>query len=180
MVWLDDPIGWVAIVTVSALLGAIAVDRNFYERKITKPRWAPPSWAFQIVWTLLYAGQAIASYFLVHNTGKWVPGIWVYLTYLIVSTSWNWIFFRFHLFALSKFVIIVAAGLSVAATILYWEEGPFYCGLLMTFTTIWMVFAATLNWSLKEKRRTRSSLPQSKERSENSQTESSSFNLSLE
>jgi len=152
MVWLDDPLGWAAVVTVSALLGAMAVDRDFYNRKIQKPRWAPPAWMFQVVWTLLYTAQALASYLLIDNTGEWVAGIWVYIAYLIISTAWNWIFFRFRMFALSKLVIIIAAGLSVAATVLYWEEGPFYCGLLMTFTTVWMVFAAALNWSLKEKR----------------------------
>lgn len=163
MVWLNDPLGWIAVVSVSALLGAMAVDRDFYNRKIQKPSWAPPAWMFQVVWTLLYAAQAAASYLLIRSAGKWVPGIWVYLAYLIVSTLWNWIFFRFRFFGLAKLIIVVAAGLSVAATILYWEEGPFYCGLLMSFTAVWMVFASALNWSLREKkpiRVSRESLPQ--------------------
>jgi len=153
MVWLDDPLGWGAVVAVSALLGAMAVDRDLYRDELIKPYWAPPPWAFQIVWSILYAGQAVASYLLVHHAERWVPGIWVYLVYLVVSTAWNWVFFRWRKYELARLVIIVAAGLSLAATALYWEEGPFYCGLLMLFTAIWMVFATALNWSVRERRR---------------------------
>jgi translocator protein len=152
MVWVDDPIGWGAIVTVCAIVGAFAVDREYYTKKLKKPSWAPQPWVFGAVWPPLYISQALATYFVIREHHDWTPGTWVYLAFLVVSTLWNWVFFYFREHGLAKLFILASLGCIIATTILYWIEGPWYCGLLTMFTAIWISFATILSFSIKERK----------------------------
>lgn len=51
-----------AVVSAAAVAGSLATDPNsLWYRTRRKPDWQPPSEAFPIVWTSLYAGAAITS-----------------------------------------------------------------------------------------------------------------------
>lgn len=50
-----------AAVAATAVVGARAVDADSaWYKALDKPQWQPPSWAFGVVWTPLYASVAWA------------------------------------------------------------------------------------------------------------------------
>lgn len=55
--------GFLAAVAVAALIGAVGVQStsDTYQQ-LDRPGWAPPSWLFGPVWTLLYLGIAISGW----------------------------------------------------------------------------------------------------------------------
>ena len=55
--------GAVSAATVAcATAGSLLTDADStWYRRISKPRWQPPRWAFPVAWTSLYAGTAVAA-----------------------------------------------------------------------------------------------------------------------
>lgn len=86
-----------AAVTATALAGSAAVDPNSdWYRSLRKPDWQPPSWAFGVVWTPLYASIAWAGG---RALSRAQPGQRRALaaslaTNLALNATWNWLFFR--------------------------------------------------------------------------------------
>src|SRR5690606_2215948 len=87
-----------AAVAVTAALGGVAVDpRSRWYRRLTKPRWQPPSWVVGIVWTALYADLAATSAAALSeaSTPRERPD---YRRGVVVnpalSAGWNWLFWR--------------------------------------------------------------------------------------
>lgn len=142
----QQAVWWWLLAAVAALFGAQFTDRNFY-LNIKKPRLAPPPWAFGVAWTILYALQAQASYFVQRELEDFGWQCWIYLAFLIVSTLWVPLFFRMRLMVVSLLTIIISFALSVVVTVSY---GTVYTasGLFMACTSAWILFATYLNWSI--------------------------------
>lgn len=86
-----------AAVTASAIVGAKAVDPgSAWYRSLSKPRWQPPSWAFGVVWTPLYASIAwAAGHALTKAEGGQKRALAGSLAAnLALNTAWNWVFFH--------------------------------------------------------------------------------------
>lgn len=59
---LPSYIGSALAVTATAVAGSLATDPSTrWYRKLDKPSWQPPSWAFPVAWTALYASIALVS-----------------------------------------------------------------------------------------------------------------------
>ncbi|MEU0786074.1 TspO/MBR family protein [Streptomyces sp. NPDC006173] len=86
-------------VAAAAVAGSVAVDPGSdWYRRLNKPTWQPPSWAFGAVWTPLYASLAFAGGHALNRAQgrdrvKLAAG---FGTNLILNAGWNWLFFRAH------------------------------------------------------------------------------------
>ena len=55
--------GWLAVTGAAAALGALAsVDAASFYAQLDRPAWAPPSWLFGPVWSVLYLMMAVAAW----------------------------------------------------------------------------------------------------------------------
>jgi translocator protein len=80
----------------SAVVGGLATDPDSrWFRSLAKPPWYPPSQAFGIVWTGLYAGIAWAAGEVL-ATGAGPSFGRAYAANLVLNTAWTPIFFRAH------------------------------------------------------------------------------------
>ena len=143
-------LAWLAICFVASSIGAVASIRaaSFYGQ-LVQSSWAPPSWVFGPVWTILYALMGISAW-LVWRTGGFRANrsaLTLFLVQLVVNALWSWLFFAWHRGALA-FVDIVLLWLLIVATLVsFWRVRPFAGALLIPYL-VWVSFAAALNFSV--------------------------------
>ena len=140
---------FVAAVTVAALLGVLGVSGTSAEyQNLEQPSWAPPSWLFGPVWTILYAMIAVAGWLVWRRTG-WNRALTVYAAQLTLNAIWTPIFFGFGRYGLAL-ADIVAMWILIGATIyLFRPISPTAAWLLVPYWA-WVTFATALNaaiWS---------------------------------
>ncbi|OBK15730.1 TspO/MBR family protein [Mycobacterium asiaticum] len=91
-------------VAAAAGTGSIASPRYSpaWFATIRKPKYQPPSVAFPVVWTTLYADIAVTSAATIdrlRDTGREDKArsyIAALAVNLVLNASWSWLFFRFH------------------------------------------------------------------------------------
>lgn len=98
-----------------------------------KPPWAPPSYVFGPVWTVLYILLAIAML----RTGLDTVSVF----HICLNLAWSPIFFGLRQYSLAYYVI-----LAMIATILpTWLTADATTTALLTPYVLWITFAAGLN-----------------------------------
>lgn len=136
-----------AVVAVAALVGGLAASgaASTYQA-LDRPGWAPPSWLFGPVWTVLYALIAIAGW-LVWRRHKLVaahPAMIAYAAQLVLNALWTPIFFAAGRYGLAL-VDILALWITIGVTIaLFWRRSAMAALLLVPYWA-WVTFAAALN-----------------------------------
>lgn len=142
-------LGWLALTYAFAALGAIASARaaQFYAQ-LSRPDWAPPGWLFGPVWTVLYLLMALAAW-RVGRSGvrRTAPAVWLYLAQLALNSLWTWLFFAWHLGALS-FACIVLLWLLIALTCAVFGRRDRLAGMLLWPYLAWVSFAGALCFSV--------------------------------
>jgi translocator protein len=139
---------WIAISFLAALIGGIAsIDADVFYKQLVLPEWAPPAWVFGPVWTILYFLMGIAAW-MVWRVDRffsaWVP-LSFFLVQLVLNMLWSWLFFAWHLGALS-FVNILFLWIMISATLIsFWRVRRFAGALLVPYL-LWVSFAAVLNY----------------------------------
>lgn len=143
-------VGWLAVAFVAAAIGATAsVDAGPFYAQLARPGWAPPSWIFGPVWTVLYALMGIAAW-LVWRVGGFRSARWalvLFLVQLALNALWSWLFFGWHRGALAFAGIVVLWAMIVATTISFWRIRPL-AGVLLVPYLSWVIFASALNYSV--------------------------------
>ncbi len=137
----------------AASVGAVASVRavEFYHA-LARPSWAPPSWLFGPVWTLLYLMMGVASWLVWRERGlRDARGAvaW-YLAQLVANGLWSWIFFAWHRGALASLEIGILWLFIVATLVAFWRVRPL-AGLLLAPYLAWVSFASVLcirTWQL--------------------------------
>ncbi len=147
--------GWIglaafgAAAAAAALLGGLGVAGTAIEyASLDRPPWAPPSWLFGPVWTLLYAMIAVAGWLVWRRTG-WVTALTVYAVQLALNAVWTPIFFGFGRYGLAL-VDIVVLWLLIGATIWLFRPISRTAAALLVPYWAWVTFATALNaaiWS---------------------------------
>jgi translocator protein len=145
--------------TVSVLLCQLAgLAGSFFTRAsldiwykvLEKPFFNPPSWIFAPVWITLYFVMGISA-FLIWDKGLDKPQIrnalGVFLSQLIINSSWSAVFFGMRNLLLSVIVIML-----LWAAIL-WTMMKFYkiskiAALILAPYFCWVSFAAILNTAI--------------------------------
>ena len=138
-----------AAVTAAALLGGLGVAGTAAEyQNLEQPSWAPPSWLFGPVWTVLYAMIAVAGWLVWRRTG-WNRALTVYAVQLVLNALWTPIFFGFGRYGLAL-IDIVAMWLLIGATIFLFRPISRTAAWLLVPYWAWVTFATALNaaiWS---------------------------------
>ena len=111
---------------------------------LIQPAFAPPSFLFPIVWTILYVLMGI-SYGILENKGLVDSEInSIYYLQLTVNALWSFIFFvfRWRLFA---FIWILILDALVIDMIIKFYKKDKTAGLLQIPYLLWISFATVLN-----------------------------------
>jgi translocator protein len=141
---------WVAASFAAAQVGVLlgADDAGFY-RELNRPDWAPPSWLFGPVWTVLYAMMGVAAWLVWKErgfTGARLP-LTLFLVHLVFNAAWTGIFFGLRNFGLAFAEILVLWAMIAALVVLFYRIRPLAAALLVPYL-LWVTFAAALNLAL--------------------------------
>lgn len=133
-------LGTLALGLASGLLSA---NTPAQYRDLKQPPWAPPSWVFGPVWTVLYVLIGVAG-FLAWRASGWSLPSQLWALQLLLNLLWTPLFFGLGL----RGVALVDIGvllLAVPATIvsLWWRQRV--AALLLLPYLAWVAFATALN-----------------------------------
>ncbi|HYN93298.1 MAG TPA: TspO/MBR family protein [Pilimelia sp.] len=133
----------------AALIGTLAVTGTTSTYAVLeKPAWAPPSWLFGPVWTVLYALIAIAGWLVWRRVG-WHAALVPYAVQLVLNAAWTPIFFGAGAYGWAL-VDIVAMLLAIAVTIVAFRPISRLAAALLVPYLLWVAYATALNaaiWS---------------------------------
>lgn len=129
--------------------GAASVQAGAFYADLVRPGWAPPSWVFGPVWTVLYALMGIAAW-LVWRVGGFRAArtaLTLFIVQLVLNASWSWLFFGWHRGALAFADIGLLWALIVATLVAFWRIRPLAGALLVPYL-LWVSFALALNYAV--------------------------------
>lgn len=140
--------GSLALVT-AVVGGSITVLDSWYY-SLRQPGWAPPDYAFGIIWTAIFAMIALAGVLVwrtapTRRDAEIAIGLFALNGFL--NLAWSFLFFRMQRPDIA-FYELIALWLSIAALI--WWCGRFSKGAaaLLVPYLIWVTIAGALNWQV--------------------------------
>ncbi|KAL2603184.1 hypothetical protein R1flu_017162 [Riccia fluitans] len=120
-------------------------DNDWY-KSLNKPSWTPPSWAFPVIWTILYLLMGIASFIVWRQGGFRVQAypLGIYVLQLALNFAWTPIFFGWRRpdFALIEIILLWVA---VAWTIFLFYQVNHAAAYLLIPYILWVTLATALN-----------------------------------
>ena len=131
-----------------ALIGVLSAGQVGDYRSLELPTWAPPSWLFGPVWTVLYALMAISAWLVVRTEHPFRGrALAAFAVQLVLNFAWTPVFFGLG---------ARAAGLAVIVGVLlasgWWavEAGRVrrLAGYLQVPYLAWVSFATALNGAI--------------------------------
>jgi tryptophan-rich sensory protein len=139
--------GFAAAVFVAAAIGGLGVSGTATEyQSLQQPAWAPPSWLFGPVWTVLYAMIALAGWLVWRRVGFTAP-LWLYAAQLVLNAIWTPLFFGAGQYGLA-FADIVLMWLLIGATVVsFWRVRRDAAVLLLPYWA-WVTYASALNLAI--------------------------------
>ena len=140
----------IAFALVAGGIGALLGGKMNDFTTINKPWFSPPAIVFPIAWTALYILMGISTYLICKNkTDKKFKkrACFIYLAQLLVNVLWTPLFFRFKLYLLSFFWILLLILLVGIMTIKFYKIKPI-AGYLQIPYILWLIFASILNFSI--------------------------------
>ncbi|GAA1557073.1 TspO/MBR family protein [Kribbella lupini] len=133
-----------AAVAAAALIGALGVQGTT-ERyaELQQPSWAPPSWLFGPVWTVLYVMIAISGWLVWRRTG-WSKELIPYAVHLVLNAIWTPLFFGADAIGLALIEIVVLWA-AIAWTVVTFRQVSRPAAALLLPYWAWTTFATALN-----------------------------------
>jgi benzodiazapine receptor len=142
-------VGWLLLCFAAAAIGAIAsADAGTFYLQLSRPDWAPPSWLFAPVWTVLYALLGVSAWLVwrAHGFREHPAALVLFLLQLAANALWTWIFFRWHQGALAFAEILLLWILIVLTVASFWRIHRL-AGVILFPYLAWVTFAAALTFS---------------------------------
>lgn len=139
-----------AAVTAAALIGVLSNPGTAGDyAALRQPSWAPPSWLFGPVWTVLYAMMAVSGW-LVWRLRGWRGArgeLSLFAVQLLLNAAWSPLFFTAGLrgTALVDIVLLVA---TLTVTIVLFSRVSRWAAALLVPYWAWVAFATALNFSI--------------------------------
>lgn len=143
-------IGWLAVTFAAAAAGGFAsADAGDFYQRLMRPAWAPPSWLFAPVWTMLYLLMAVAAWLVWRERGfRQAPiTLLLFLIQLGVNALWTWLFFAWHLGAVAFGEILILWALILCTLVAFWRVRSI-AGVLLIPYLAWVTFAAALTYAV--------------------------------
>jgi translocator protein len=143
-------VGWLVVSFSAASIGAVAsLNAASFYGQLSRPRWAPPSWLFAPVWTLLYVLMAVAAWLVWRSHGFKASrkGLVLFLVQLAANALWTWLFFAWHQGAGAFSEILILWAL-IVATIASFRSVSVLAATLFVPYLAWVTFAAVLTLSV--------------------------------
>ncbi|GKU25488.1 TspO/MBR family protein [Clostridium folliculivorans] len=137
------------------IIGFIINNADKQYVNLNKPMFAPPSWVFPIVWSVLYILIGIAAYriYELKKQGKNTKNALVYYSIqLILNFLWPIIFFKLRLYGVAFIELIVLIIFILITTIKFFKVDR-VAGFLMLPYILWSLYASILNlfvWIMNE------------------------------
>lgn len=121
---------------------------SYYTNNLNKPGFAPPSFLFSIVWTILYTLMGISSY-KIYNSMSCHKGtcLILYGLNLILNFLWPIIFFNLEA-RLFAFIFIIFLDIVVLLMIFCFYGIDKKAAYLQIPYFLWLIFATILNFSV--------------------------------
>ncbi|MET7670480.1 TspO/MBR family protein [Micromonospora luteifusca] len=140
-------VGFAAAVFVAAAIGGLGVQGTTDEyANLRQPDWAPPSWLFGPVWSLLYVLIAVAGWLVWRRVG-FSSALWAWAAQLVLNAIWTPLFFGVGQYGLA-FAEIVVMWLAIGLTVVLFARVSRVAAALMLPYWAWVTFAAALNLSI--------------------------------
>jgi translocator protein len=134
-------------VAIAAGIGALGVQGTAAEyQQLRQPAWAPPSWLFGPVWTVLYVLIAVAGWLVWQRSG-FGAALRVYAVQLVLNAIWTPLFFGAGRYGLAFADIVVLWLLIGVTTVLFARVSRPAAALLLPYWA-WVTFASALNLSI--------------------------------
>lgn len=114
---------------------------------LQKPRYTPPSWAFGVVWPILYVLMGIAAGIVWNKpTGRKaaMTALRLFLLQLLLNGLWTPLFFGLHYLDWALVDLMVLWAVLLVTTIVFYVQSE-AAGLLLTPYLVWVSFAVYLN-----------------------------------
>lgn len=139
---------WIAVAFIPAWLGSQVTNPEWY-RSIERPLWAPPSFVFGPVWSVLYLLMGIAAWLVWRRHGFRGAGaaLGLFLVQLVFNGAWSWIFFGLNRMGLA-FLELAALWLLILATIVAFFRVHRAAGWLLIPYLLWVTYAGALNFAI--------------------------------
>ncbi|WP_420158187.1 TspO/MBR family protein [Nocardiopsis sp. CNT-189] len=136
-----------AAVIAAALAGALSSTTAAQDyMRLEQPAWAPPSWVFGPVWTVLYAAIAVAGWNVWRLRG-WSgarTALSLYAVQLVLNAAWTPLFFAAGLRGTALVDIVLLLAVLTAAVPAFFRVSAVSGALLVPYW-FWVAFAAALN-----------------------------------
>lgn len=135
---------FLAAVTAVAVIGGLAAGSSTSTyRALDTPAFAPPSWLFGPVWSVLYLTIAVAGW-LVWRRAGWTSALTLWAIQLLFNLAWTPLFFAADLYAVAL-VDIVMLLVAVAVTIALFRRTSKAAAWLLVPYLAWVGYATALN-----------------------------------
>jgi translocator protein len=136
----------VAVAAVAVVGGPAASSAGSRYQSLERPPWAPPSWLFGPVWTVLYVTVAVAGWLVWRRVGLGVEMV-PYAVQLVLNAAWTPLFFGADRLG-PAFADIVALWIAIVATIVLFMRAQRLAGLLLVPYLAWVTYAGALNLAI--------------------------------
>lgn len=126
------------------IVGFLTKDYIDYSNLI-KPSFAPVSWVFPVMWSILYILMGISYYLIfISNSPNKQQVFNIYKIQLIVNYFWSIIFFVFKLRGLAFLWILLLISLVVIMIIRFYKINKTAAYIQIPYL-LWLLYAAILN-----------------------------------
>ncbi|MCY9785343.1 tryptophan-rich sensory protein [Nocardiopsis sp. EMB25] len=132
-----------------AVLGSLAAsDAGAVYASLERPGWAPPSWLFAPVWTVLYGMIGVAAWLAWRRTGRDARTalVWWWVQ-LGLNAAWTPLFFGLRQYGLAFLDICLLLVALVITVVAFWCLRR-VCALLLVPYLLWVAFASALNLNI--------------------------------
>ncbi|WP_189113317.1 TspO/MBR family protein [Pilimelia terevasa] len=138
---------FVAVCAAVAAGGALAAaDSGATYAALQRPSWAPPSWLFGPVWTVLYASIAVSGWLVWRRIG-FGNAFWPYGVQLALNAAWTPVFFAADAYG-AAVAVIAALWLAIGANVHAFRRHDRGAALLLLPYWAWVTFAGALNLAI--------------------------------
>jgi tryptophan-rich sensory protein len=147
--WAALAISVLVVVVASGIGGLASTSSPEDYARLHHPSWAPPSWVFGPVWTLLYLMMAVAAW-LVWRSGPWSqtrPALTAYGVQLALNAAWTPLFFGLGWRGIA-FAELSVLSLVLIGTIVLFLRRSTVAGWLLVPYLAWTAFALCLNFAV--------------------------------